>query len=303
MHQQPKIGLVTVLYNGKEVLSDFFESVAKQTYKNFIVYIIDNSPNDEAVTEAQRCVSLYNINAVFIKNNDNVGVAKGNNQGIKAALENECEYTLLINNDTVFKENLLQFLLNGMLECNCEMIVPKMYYYDEPSKIWCAGGDFKKINGYITVHYGENSIDDGKFKSPLRVNYCPTCCMMISKSVFYKIGFMDEKYFVYSDDADFCYRALQNRIALYTYPSALLWHKVSSSTGGILSDFYLYYGHRNLLYFIKKHMSLIYYLYAIVFYQCKFIAKLILQKWSLTNYITAQKGFCNGIIIKHDINY
>ena len=92
MNNNSKIGLVTVLYNSVEVLEGFFQSLSKQTFKNFILYVIDNSPNDDALNEAKRLATIYNVPSEFINNNANLGVAKGNNQGIELSLKNNCDY-------------------------------------------------------------------------------------------------------------------------------------------------------------------------------------------------------------------
>lgn len=295
MNIEPKIGLVTVLYNGIEVLEGFFESLAKQTYKNYVLYVIDNSPNEDTLNEAKRLSENYLIPSEFIYNNANLGVAKGNNQGIFKAMEDFCSHICLINNDVEFEEDLLKKLLDGLNENACDMIVPKMYYFDEPKKIWCAGGKFRKWNGFNTKHFGENDIDIGKFEETKRIDYAPTCCMLIKKEVFEEVGYMDEKYFVYSDDADFCYRALKQNVKLYYLSSTRLWHKVSSSTGGSESDFSIFYAHRNLIYFSKKHTNFLFFMYILFFYQIKFIAKFFLRKFSFKQFLLAQKAYFSGI--------
>lgn len=79
--------------------------------------------------------------------------------------------------------------------------------------------------------------------------------MLIKADVFKKTGLMDEKYFVYYDDTDFVWRATKynNEILGYIHNS-LIWHKVSSSTGGDNSDFSIYHLSRNHLYFSLKHL-------------------------------------------------
>jgi GT2 family glycosyltransferase len=74
-------------------------------------------------------------------------------------------------------------------------------------------------------------------------------------SVFEVIGVMDERYFVYSDDVDFMYRAMRAGLKLYLLPEAKLWHKVSGLTGGALSEFSLYYGSRGRALFLYKHFG------------------------------------------------
>jgi GT2 family glycosyltransferase len=82
--------------------------------------------------------------------------------------------------------------------------------------------------------------------------------MFVDTEVFDKMGLMDEKYFVYVDDTDFIYRCVQNNISLWYDHTKTILHKVSSSTGGDDSPFYIYYSNRNKIYFVRKHYDLIF---------------------------------------------
>jgi GT2 family glycosyltransferase len=256
MSKEPKIGLVTVLYNGKEVLEGFFKSLGKQTYKNSILYVIDNSPNKEAFDLAKKLAKDHNINAEFVYNNANLGVAKGNNQGIELALKDKCEYVLLLNNDIEFDANTIENMVTFAEENNEEIMVPKIYYYGT-NKIWMAGGHISKLKG-TTPHRGNMEEDLGQYDNIEYINYAPTCFMLIKKNVFENVGLMDEKYFVYYDDTDFVWRANKKGYKILYYPKVIVYHKVSFSTGGGESLFSIYYLTRNRIYFIKKNFSLFY---------------------------------------------
>jgi len=253
---EPKIGIVTVLYNGIEVLEGFFESLTKQTYKNYILYVIDNSPNEIAFNEAKRLAEHYNIHSYFVYNNANLGVAKGNNQGIELSLNSGCEYVLLLNNDIEFKETTIIDMVVYAEENNEKIIVPKIYYYGT-NKIWMAGGHISKIKG-TTTHRGDSEEDFGQYDTIEYINYAPTCFILINKAVFNKVGMMDEKYFVYYDDTDFIWRANQMGYQIVYYPHSVVQHKVSFSTGGDSSIFTIYYMHRNRIIFICKNLPIIY---------------------------------------------
>ena len=148
MTNEPKIGLVTVLYNSIEVLEDFFQSLVNQSYKNFILYVIDNSPNDDVLNEAIRLSNKFNINSVFINNNANLGVAKGNNQGIEQSLKDNCEYVLLLNNDIEFAQDTIKDLVEYTVKNDVSIIVPKIHYHNT-NKIWTAGGHISKLKGTL----------------------------------------------------------------------------------------------------------------------------------------------------------
>ena len=244
-----RIGVVTVTYNSAEVLPEFLECVSRQSFSEFILYVVDNASKDGSVEIAS---AFGDARIRVIGNSENLGVAEGNNQGIRAALADECDAVLLLNNDTVFPAELFAQLAAGLARYQCSMTTPKIYYHDEPKKIWAAGGYFQPLLGYRTQHYGDGEQDRGQFDVARSVTYTPTCCVLIHKDVFLRIGLMDPLYFVYSDDVDFMYRAHKAGLVIRYLPEAKLWHKVSSLTGG-LNAFSVRYCTRNRAYFLRKH--------------------------------------------------
>ncbi len=248
--EEKKIGIVTVLYNSEKVLDDFFDSLKRQTYRNFILYVVDNASPDNSLEKARKLAKDCAFETKFIANKENYGVAKGNNQGIINALYDECDYVLLSNNDVVLENDTIELLYRGMIENNADMAVPKIYLYNS-NKLWCAGGKFNRIND-CTIQFGYNKEDCEKYSKIKKVSYAPTCFMLIDKSVFYDVGLMDEKYFVYYDDTDFVYRTQKLNKRLLYIPEPKMQHKESVCTGK-RSDFSYKYTYRNRIYFISKH--------------------------------------------------
>ena len=248
--EQGKIGVVTVTYNSEPVLQEFFDSLAGQTHRSFVLYVVDNASKDNTLEMSRQRTDLP---VVIIANGENLGVAEGNNQGIRAALADGCECVLLLNNDTVFLADLFAQLYAGLDRHHCDMTTGKMYYHDRPDVFWCAGGRFQPWLAYRVQHDGENQKDFGQYDQPRRVTYTPTCCLLVRRSVFDRIGLMDGRYFVYSDDVDFLYRCLKQGLSLWYVPDAKLWHKVSALTGNT-SDFMARYCTRNRIYFLRKHL-------------------------------------------------
>lgn len=251
------VGIVLVNYNGEKFQNDCIRSIQQMTYDNYKIILVDNGSVDNSIKLVKE--NFENIN--IIETGENCGVAKGNNIGIKAALGMGCDYVLLLNNDTEVDANMLDKMMSSANEKT--MVTCKMYYYDNNDRkdvIWCAGGDILWSKGK-TVHFGENEIDNGQCDESKYINFTPTCCLLIHKSIFENIGFMDEKYFMYFDDTDFIVRAKKKGYKIWYEANAKLWHKVSSSSGGNESKVLLYYFNRNRLYFIDK------------FYKNKFIPK------------------------------
>lgn len=251
----PKIGIVTVLYNGEKHLDDFFTSLNRQDYTNIVLYVIDNNSSDNSLGLSKQLAQKVFFRTFFIVSKENGGVAKGNNWGIQAALKDGCDMVLLSNNDTVLYPNTISSLLEDKQKHNAPLAVPKIYSFDE-SKLWFAGGRFYHYKG-STRHFGEGESDHGQFDIAKQIDYAPTCFILIDKNVFTIVGLMDEKYFAYYDDTDFVYRCNMKNQKLFYLPSSKLIHKEGASSGGQKSYFSLYYSSRNCIYFSLKHYSLI----------------------------------------------
>jgi GT2 family glycosyltransferase len=256
MAESPLIGVVTVTYNSATVLPDFLRCMAEQTYRDFLLFAVDNASKDATTQLLSEC---SDTRLRVIANSDNRGVAEGNNQGIRAALDAGCSSVLLINNDTEFGSTLIEQLNMGLITDRVEMTCPKIMYYDEPDRIWAVGGAFQLWRGCRSIHFGEGEIDHGQYDQVRLITYVPTCCVLIKKEVFEEVGVMDARYFVYWDDTDFMYRAMKAGMKLECLPGTTLLHKAGSLTGGGDNDtpFAIRYGTRNSIFFLLKHFGLI----------------------------------------------
>ena len=252
MAKEDLIGVVTVTYNSATVLPDFLRCLVEQTHRDFILFAVDNASSDGTLSILRMSVDQR---VRIIANPDNRGVAAGNNQGIRAALDAGCHSVLLINNDTEFDSTLIAQLDAGLDAHRVEMTCPKIMFCDEPERIWAAGGRFQSWLGYRAIHLGEGELDQGQYDRARQVTYVPTCCVLIWKEVFERVGLMDERYFVYVDDVDFMYRAMKAGVKLMYLPEAKLLHKVGRLTGGEDSPFKIRYGTRNRIYFQLKHFG------------------------------------------------
>lgn len=267
------LGVVTVLYNCNEVLPEFFSSLAMQRDVCFRLYVIDNSGTDSGSTLSRRLAEHHGVDARVIFNNANLGVAKGNNQGIEMALADGCSHVLLANNDTTFEPGTFSALLGPILKEDEAATTCRISFYDRPDLLWYENGDIYPFRA-LTPHLHQSptpAAPDGR----LYVRYAPTCFLMLRSDVFQRIGLMDERYFVYFDDSDFVWRMLEQQLRIRLLPRTLVKHKVSSSTGGSESPFSVFYMHRNRMRFARKHNPW-YLVPASLFYIC---ATRLIRTW------------------------
>ena len=109
-------------------------------------------------------------------------------------MSEDCDFVLLINNDTVFEEKLLQKLIDAHHQYGSSIITPKMMYHEPNNVIWYAGGFFDRKKAWLNYHRGQNEVDKGQFQENDVIEYAPTCCAFIHRAVFDDVGLMDEKY-------------------------------------------------------------------------------------------------------------
>ena len=297
-----KIGIVTVTFNSSSVLDDFFTSIEQQDYSDFNLYIIDNHSVDDTLSKVD---SWSFKSKVLLKNTNNLGVAAGNNQGIKLALKDGCDFVLLLNNDTVFEDKLLSKLVETYNSYGSSIIVPKMNYFSPSNMIWYAGGFYNRKKAFLNFHRGQGEIDNNQYNEDDKIEYAPTCCALIHQSVFEDIGLMDEKYFVYFDDTDFFFRVLKDgkHEARYRHDIHFL-HKIGSLTNSRNKDKPMKYGEffikqnsKNHVYFLRKQKTIIAYINLIYlwFYLTIrfFVSRRFEKKWSIFYLIQTSyfKGF------------
>jgi GT2 family glycosyltransferase len=217
--ESPKVFVIVLNYNGKDVLKRCLQSTYRTDYPNFEVVVIDNDSKDGSFEEAK---GLF-PRAHFIKNAENLGFAAGNNIGIRFALEKGADYVWMLNNDTkVEKETLSQLVAEGESRPKAGILSP-LILHSRTKNIWFGGG---KIDWWTmkTVHVPPQSL-----YSAFATEYVCGCAMLVKKEVFRQAGLLDEHFFLYYEDADFSIRTRRCGFELHVVPKAHVFHDEASS--------------------------------------------------------------------------
>lgn len=232
-----KIAIVTLTYNKfEEATKEFLESLYKYTDVDiFDLIVVDNASSDDTVEFVKKYNDIYN-NISLICNKENLGYSKGNNIGIKKALESGYEYIALLNNDILFTPNWLEdsirlFKLNNRLG----MISPRI----QP----------KGINKFNYLKKYKNYLQ--KFTSEFKESIEPLfCCVIIKREVIEKIGLLDENFTpAFWEDNDYCLRAMYAGYLLARSNRTFVYHNHSTTSKSISNEIF----NRNKDYFFKKH--------------------------------------------------
>ncbi len=209
------------------------ESLAAVTWGNMETVVVDNHSTDGT---AEAIKSSYGERVSILVNHENIGFSRGNNVGIEHALERGADWVLLLNNDTIVDPGLVSALVEAAVRSpDIGVVGPKIYYSDPADRIWSAGGEVFLSRG-TARHIGIRERDTGQYDTAHDVDYVSGCALMASRAVFETIGALDPSYTAYFEDTDFCMRARRNGFRVRYAPAAIVWHRISTSTGGQLGS-------------------------------------------------------------------
>lgn len=244
-----KISIILLNYNNENDTIECVESIKENCRLDCDIIVVDNKSSQSSIDFLREKSSLFTL----ILNKENVGFAAGNNVGIKFALENGADYILLLNNDTIVTPNSIEKMVNciesdestGIASC-------RIMYNDCKTKVWYCGGkmDWSK---YRPEHFNIGNEFDYNFKDVEQTYYISGCCMLIPRDIFKNVGLLPEEYFMYYEDVDYCQQVVSKGYKLMLCSDAIIYHKVSSSSGGENSPFSILWGTRNKLIFMKKY--------------------------------------------------
>ena len=211
---------VLVNYKGNEDTIDCVNSInEKITYNNYRILIIDNSP---AYEYYESLVAKKLKKCELIKSEENKGFAAGCNIGICRALEDNADYIVLLNNDTIVNsEDLIQQLLMCFRNPSVGVAGGKILYYKNPSEYWYAAGFLTPIR--------LRAKNRKRISKICKTPFITGCLQMISKEAIYKVGLLNEEYFMCYEDADYCERIHAAGLETFYNPDAIISHKVSKS--------------------------------------------------------------------------
>ena len=222
----PKIHIFILNWNGEQYLSRCIDSIKKIDYSNYKVTVIDNNSSDQSIFK----IKYKDVN--IISHSKNYKYAKGYNKALFSLENDNSDYYLLLNNDTICDSNILSSFVKGAESYGDNHIFGgKILYTNQKNAIWYAGGKFGFFNLFIS-HKGIRKIDGDKFNSNYKTSYITGCCLFISKKSFIKLNGFDESFNMYGEDVDLCIRAQKLGMKCYFISDSKLWHSVSSSYGG-----------------------------------------------------------------------
>ncbi len=223
----PVISVVVVTWNRRELLRACLASLARQTHPSFEVLVIDNASEDNSAAMVLELAESYPVPLRLIANSTNAGFCAANNQGFAAS---QAELIALLNNDAeadpVWLESLESVI--GLYD-DVGMAASKILVWEDPRKIDKCG--------HLIYPDGQNrgrgsgQRDRGQFERVEEVLWPDGCAALYRRAMLEDVGFFDEEFFAYADDAEL---GLRGRIAgwrCFYAPRAVVRHHRGATLG------------------------------------------------------------------------
>ncbi len=242
----PSVAAIVLNWNRRDDTLRCLASVERSTYPSFDTIVVDNGSVDDSVRAIRTAFPAVRV----IQNGDNLGYTGGNNVGLSAALAKGYEYALLLNNDTVVHPEALDRLVTlADLEPDIGIVAPSIFYLDEPQRVWSAGGTIDWRLGAVQTSYLDASASDLP-RRPYTADHVTGCCMLLRCEALRRAGLIDQRFFLYFEETEWCVRIARSGYQIMVEPAARIWHaiKPDERTG---SPAIAYYMTRNQLLFFK----------------------------------------------------
>ena len=244
---RPRVAIIILNWNGLRDTIACLESLSRLDYPHYQVVVVDNGSTDGSVEAIQGRFP----EATLIENGENLGFTGGNNVGLRYALTQGADYALLLNNDTEVAPDFLSRLVQAAeADPRIGVAGPTLYYYARPDLIWSAGGAIDWRHGQTRM-VGLNEPESGQFgTAPREVDFVTGCALLIKRAVMERVGLLDERFFAYYEEAEWCVRAQRAGFRVVNVPMAKVWHKIPLDARDH-SPLVHYYMTRNRLLFLK----------------------------------------------------
>jgi GT2 family glycosyltransferase len=246
----PSVHIITLNWNGLADTLECLASLGTLSYPNVRVHVVDNSSaTDEAAVIAKRFPT-----ANVMRQCENLGFCRGNNVAIERALSEGADFVMLLNNDTLVEPDLLDALLEGSEGlANVGAVSPVILEHPARKRIWFSRSVWEPARAQFSLSRQEDDDAVLQHSAPYTSEFACGCCMMVSAEVLRQIGLLDERYFAFYEEAEWCARMKRGSLQSYVVPSARIYHKVSRSTPGLVSTYLLT---RNRLMWMRENLPL-----------------------------------------------
>lgn len=249
----PMVFIVVLNWNGEEDTLACLRSLQQLTYPHFSIVLVDNGSVDRSLERIREIEWAQPV--TIVENGRNLGYAGGNNVGIRYALEQDADFILLLNNDTVVDPQLIDAFVHAAERHAADGIFgATIFYLDRPDTVWFQGA--KWLPDALDFTWPGQGLSPGvSAQSDEETDYVCGAAMFFRAEIARKIGVLDERFFLVFEESDWCFRARRASYGCRMVSAAKVWHKIGASFGTETSPLRAYFSSRNKLLWAEKNLS------------------------------------------------
>lgn len=242
----PHVGVVVLNWRRPREILACLTSISAQAYPSYEIVVVDNGSANGSAQEIRRQFPAIEV----IENGQNLGFAAGSNVGIRHLVRRGADYLLLLNDDALCDPDVLHRMVAlAEAEPDIGVLGPTIFYADEPgTTIWSAGGRVDRLGR--ARHLRENETHVGPLPPPHNVDYVTGCALLIRRDVIERVGGLDERFFAYWEEVEWCARVRAAGFRVVHLPAARVWHGIRAQERDT-SRFYQYLMTRNRLLYLE----------------------------------------------------
>jgi hypothetical protein len=244
--------VIVVHWNGLEWSERCLRSLTRLSYPRVEILVVDNGSTDGSGRELAARFPRLEV----LRLPENRFFAGGANRGLQRALGRGFDYAVILNNDVEAAPDLVDRLVEAAAaDPRIALVGPKILYADPPHHIWSAGGRIDYWRGMFH-HRGLRQPEGAAYDREADVDYLTGCCILITRRALIEVGYLDQGFTMYSEDADLSVRARRLGFRVVYAPRARLLHGVSAASGGGLTPYKMYHRVRSNLLFFQRYARL-----------------------------------------------
>ena len=218
----PRVTAIVLNWCAESDTAACLESLAASRYDALTVLLVDNGSPDGS---GDRLHARF-PRVPYLQTGANLGYAGGNNRGIEWAMERGAEYLLVINDDAVVDPDCVARLVSAAEETGAAVAVPRIAYFDEPTRIWYAGGMLSPMRA-LGTHLRQDERIGSRPETRARVTFACGCCFLARAGVIAKVGAFDESFFAYVEDVELSVRLVKAGYEIVYEPRATVLHRIA----------------------------------------------------------------------------
>jgi GT2 family glycosyltransferase len=214
-----RVGVVIINWNNARETLNCLRSLQKLAHPDCSILVVDNGSSDDSVQAIRAAFPEVEI----LETGANLGYTGGNNAGMRKLLQREIDWIFLLNNDAWLNPHALDEMVGlGEKDPTIGIIGPLVYHANPPNSIQSAGGLIDRT--WRSSHRGMNQLDTGQFQKPDEVDWVSGCALLARRTMIDQIGLLDERFFMYYEELEWCLRAKKNGFKVILTPKAHVWH-------------------------------------------------------------------------------